>query len=133
MVVHADVIGSGVIGLGVEVTQTHHTEVARQIHFALTLESQSIGAVVRVETCFQLETGLQTIAQVFHTLEADARVVVEHAGLGFFTGFLVFDGGIDAAINGHAALGHDSRSTADGHSGQHQAREFHHVKSLWEE
>ncbi len=80
MVVHADVVGRGVVGLRVEVTQAHHTEVARQVHFALAVEGQRARAVVRAEARFQLETGLQAIAQVFHTFEADARVVVYHAG-----------------------------------------------------
>ena len=133
MVVHADVIGRGVVGLRVEITQAHHTEVARQVHFALAGEGQGARAVVRVEASFQNKTGFQAIAQVFHAFETDARVVVVHAGDGFFTNLLVLDGGVHTAINGHAALGHDSRGTADGHSGQHQAREFHHVKSLWEE
>ena len=133
MVVHADVVGRGVVGLRVEVTQAHHTEVARQVHFALALEGQRARAIVRAKACFQLETSLQAVAQVFHTFETDARVVVFHRSFGQIARFLMFDGGVHATINGHAALGHDSRGTADGHSGQHQAREFHHVKSLWEE
>ena len=72
VVVHADVVGRGVVGLRVEITQAHHTEVARQVHFALAFEGQRARAIVRAKTRFQLETSLQTVAQVFHTFEADA-------------------------------------------------------------
>jgi hypothetical protein len=107
VVVHADEVSRGVVGLRSEVAQAHHTEAAGQVHFALAGEhaARIRGAGAGVKAAFQLEASHQAAAQVFLALEAEARGVVEQARLGDIAFFLVFDRGVHPAVQGHAALG----------------------------
>ena len=138
MVVHAHIVSRSVVRLGREVTQADHTEAAGQVHFALACERHAGGGVgpagtragVRIETAFQLEASLQATAQVFRALETKAGRVVEHAGGGHIAQFLAFHGGVDAAIQRYAALGHGGGGAGNSQDSQDNAGHFLHENSF---
>ncbi|MNV10437.1 hypothetical protein D3C71_1009650 [compost metagenome] len=127
VVVVADEVSGGVVGLRSEVAQTQHAEATGKVHFALAAEeSGACGAGAGVKAAFQLEACHQTAAQVFLALEAEAGGVVEQAGLGHIAFFLVLERGVDPAVQGDAALCKGSRRTHQGQRGEGAAvNRFH--------
>ncbi|TQN03696.1 hypothetical protein BDD18_2394 [Acidovorax temperans] len=132
VVVHADVVSSGVVGLSNEIAQTDSTEAAGQVHFALaTEESAGRGTGVRFKTTFQLEASLQAATQVFRALEAETRGVVEQASRLDVAHFLAFHGGVHATIQGHAALSESSGAAQASQHSQCQTIRLLHEGSLF--
>jgi hypothetical protein len=83
-----------------------------------TEEGGAGGAAAGVKTGFQLETSLQAAAHVFRAFEAEAGGVVEQAGLGDIAFFLVFERGVNPAVQGHAALGERGGGSDQGQRSQ---------------
>ncbi|MNV70308.1 hypothetical protein D3C71_1632660 [compost metagenome] len=132
MVVHADVVSGCVVGLSSETAQAHSTEIARQVHFALTTkEGRGRSAGVRVEAAFQLEASLQTTTQIFRALEAETRRVVVQTGGLDVAHFLAFHRGVHAAIQRDAALSESSSAAQESQHSQCQTIRLLHEISFY--
>jgi hypothetical protein len=105
MVVHAHVIGRGVIGLAGEVAQAQHAEAAREVDLALAApEARGGHAGVDGEAVLELEAGLQATAQILAAQQPDARGVVDQLVRLRAVGVLRLARDVDAAVDGDAAL-----------------------------
>ncbi len=124
------IVGDGVVGLRRPGAEADHAETARQVHFALAAEELLCScAGGAVETAFQLEASLQATAQVFHALETEAGRVVVHTGLRQITHLGMFDAGVDAAVQRHAALRKCGGAAQKGQGGESQTMGLLHVMS----
>ncbi|MNT15041.1 hypothetical protein D3C72_1500730 [compost metagenome] len=116
--------------------QTDLAEVARKIHFALTVEAHAAARVasagIRSEARFQHEASLQAATQVFRAHEADTRRVVVQARGRLVTRLLAFHRGVDTSIHLYAALSQSGGGAGNCQACNHQTVQgAHRVLGRW--
>jgi len=77
--VHADVVGTGEIGLAEEAAEPEGAEAAAEVDLALAVPERAAArrAGVDVEAMLELEARTQAAAEILAALEAQARSVVD--------------------------------------------------------
>ncbi|MPN17178.1 hypothetical protein SDC9_164528 [bioreactor metagenome] len=125
--IQCTIVCNAEIGGSTKTAQTQLAKTAREVDFALTLKGQGAvaagtGAGIGFEAGFELEAGLEATAQVFAAHKAKARVVVEEPGQAAASNLLMFDRGIEAAVDLNAALCQSGGSSGGGQSSEEDTR-----------